>query len=388
MQAREVFKAVPKGNYVIIKGNKADANADFLRSGHGRDHRCRREVGRHQDRRRDLHRQLGSVEGPDRDGAVPDRERTTRSTPFSPRTTAWPVASSPRSRPRAWPARCRCRVRTATRPRSTASRSARRRSTSGRTPASSARPPAKPRSQLCANPDVDQGQPAPRRSRRPVATTSTSILLKPIPITKDNLKRRPRRRLDRQGQRSARASRPVPSPVLRLTPATDASDRCARASLGARALLSVRGQPSTRGVTMTEAPTTPAIAPATDPAGRSWRDLVASTEIDTRLLGMVVRARRHLDRLPRHVARRLPDVAQPVEPVGPERVHRDHGDGHGAHHRVAQHRPVGRVAARVPRLHDGDGAGRSGSRTTLRPRASTSRTPGSSPWPSASCSAR
>jgi D-xylose transport system substrate-binding protein len=34
MEAREVFKAVPKGNYVIIKGNKADANADFLRSGH------------------------------------------------------------------------------------------------------------------------------------------------------------------------------------------------------------------------------------------------------------------------------------------------------------------------------------------------------------------
>lgn len=33
MQAREVFKAVPKGNYAIIKGNKADANADFLRGG-------------------------------------------------------------------------------------------------------------------------------------------------------------------------------------------------------------------------------------------------------------------------------------------------------------------------------------------------------------------
>ncbi len=33
MQAREVFKAVPKGNYVFIMGNKADANADFLRSG-------------------------------------------------------------------------------------------------------------------------------------------------------------------------------------------------------------------------------------------------------------------------------------------------------------------------------------------------------------------
>lgn len=33
MQAREIFKAVPKGNYVFIKGNQADANADFLRSG-------------------------------------------------------------------------------------------------------------------------------------------------------------------------------------------------------------------------------------------------------------------------------------------------------------------------------------------------------------------
>ena len=33
MQAREVFKAVPKGNYAFIKGNKADANADFLRGG-------------------------------------------------------------------------------------------------------------------------------------------------------------------------------------------------------------------------------------------------------------------------------------------------------------------------------------------------------------------
>ena len=33
MQAAAVFAKVPKGNYVIIKGNKADANADFLRSG-------------------------------------------------------------------------------------------------------------------------------------------------------------------------------------------------------------------------------------------------------------------------------------------------------------------------------------------------------------------
>ena len=34
LEADEIFKAVPKGNYIIIKGNKADANADFLRSGY------------------------------------------------------------------------------------------------------------------------------------------------------------------------------------------------------------------------------------------------------------------------------------------------------------------------------------------------------------------
>ena len=34
LQAKEIFKAVPKGNYIVIKGNKADANADFLRSGY------------------------------------------------------------------------------------------------------------------------------------------------------------------------------------------------------------------------------------------------------------------------------------------------------------------------------------------------------------------
>jgi len=33
LQAEAIFAAVPKGNYVIIKGNKADANADFLRGG-------------------------------------------------------------------------------------------------------------------------------------------------------------------------------------------------------------------------------------------------------------------------------------------------------------------------------------------------------------------
>ena len=33
MQARAIFELVPEGNYVFIKGNSADANADFLRGG-------------------------------------------------------------------------------------------------------------------------------------------------------------------------------------------------------------------------------------------------------------------------------------------------------------------------------------------------------------------
>jgi D-xylose transport system substrate-binding protein len=34
MEAQAVFDLVPKGKYIIIKGNKADANADFLRGGY------------------------------------------------------------------------------------------------------------------------------------------------------------------------------------------------------------------------------------------------------------------------------------------------------------------------------------------------------------------
>lgn len=33
MEARAIFELVPEGNYVIMKGNSADANADFLRAG-------------------------------------------------------------------------------------------------------------------------------------------------------------------------------------------------------------------------------------------------------------------------------------------------------------------------------------------------------------------
>ena len=63
----------------------------------------------------------------------------------------------------------------------------------------------------------------------------------------------------------------------------------------------------------------------------------------------------HLDRLQHCVRRDVPLGPQPVESLGAERVDRDHGDRHGPHHRVAQHRPVGRCIAGVHRLHDGHG---------------------------------
>lgn len=34
LEAEAIYKVAPKGNYIIIKGNKADANADFLREGY------------------------------------------------------------------------------------------------------------------------------------------------------------------------------------------------------------------------------------------------------------------------------------------------------------------------------------------------------------------
>ena len=121
--------------------------------------------------------------------------------------------------------------------------------------------------------------------------------------------------------------------------------------------------------------------PRADPTG------FQALEIDTRLLGMIVALA--VIWIGFHILSggRFLDGPQPLEPVRPERVDRDHGDRHGPDHRVAQHRPVGRVAAGVPRLHDGDGPGGLDPEDP-RARASTSRTPGSSPWRSASSSAR
>ena len=114
LQAQYVFAAKPTGNYVVIKGSPTDANANFLRQG--------------------MDEVIRSTPAPSRSSARPTpttgtRQRprprwssslpltTTRSTPFSLRTTAWPAALWPRSRPRAWRARFRSPVRTATPPR-------------------------------------------------------------------------------------------------------------------------------------------------------------------------------------------------------------------------------------------------------------------------------
>ena len=65
MQARAIYEAVPEGNYVFIKGNAADANADFLRG--GQEEVLLEATGcaaldelRHHERRRVVHGQLGT----------------------------------------------------------------------------------------------------------------------------------------------------------------------------------------------------------------------------------------------------------------------------------------------------------------------------------------
>ena len=45
MQAKAVLAQVPKGNYVYIKGNSADPNADFLRWASRRSSRPRTTLG-------------------------------------------------------------------------------------------------------------------------------------------------------------------------------------------------------------------------------------------------------------------------------------------------------------------------------------------------------
>ena len=72
MQARAILEAVPEGNYVFIKGNSADPNADFLRGGQQEVLQDALDSWRHRQRRRAVHRQLGSRCCPAQHGADPD----------------------------------------------------------------------------------------------------------------------------------------------------------------------------------------------------------------------------------------------------------------------------------------------------------------------------
>ena len=188
LQAEAIFDVVPEGNFVIIKGNSADANADFLRQGYT--NAGIPDVGESSD----TITIVGETYTDNWDPAIAQTkmeqfltdERTTRSTPSCPRTTGWPAASSPRSRPRAWPARCpvsgqdgdlaalnRVALGTQT---VDVWKDARLLGTAAGEAAV----------QLCANPDIAAVEgTAPFTS--PEGNELTSILLEPQPITQDNL---------------------------------------------------------------------------------------------------------------------------------------------------------------------------------------------------------
>ena len=347
----------------------------------GRPARRRRVLGQAQDRGRDLHRQLGSRQRADRDGAVPDGQRQQVDIAFCPRTTAWRAAPWPRSRLRALPARSRSPARTATARRSIAWPSGPRRSTSGRTPATSARPPATPRSS-CARTRTSPRSPAPPRSRPRGGDDMTSILLAPQADHEGQPQRRPRRRLDHQGRPVQGRHRQVPSPPAAdgpldhrtFTPlgATGARGRCLPGAVREEPPMSqaasvARRQHRPRRLVVPIHP--PADGDRHPPAGHGRR------------------AGDHLARIQPRFRRQLPHPAQPLEPLGPERLDRDHGHRHGPDHRVAQHRPLGRVARWASWPTRWRWSRPTGSR---RPSgsASSSHTPGSSPWSWASPSAR
>ena len=97
-----------------------------------------------------------------------------------------------------------------------------------------------------------------------------------------------------------------------------------------------------------------------EPICRPLAVFLKATELDTRMLGMVGALAADLDRFPRAVRaacfltpRNLWNLSVQII------VRRHHGDRHGAGHRHAQHRPVGRLDARLHRHGHGRRPGRS-----------------------------
>ena len=167
IMAETIFPLVPKGNYAIIKGNQADANADFLRAG------MEEVIGAAvaagdiviPEGCETVHRQLGCGQRADQHGELPRRGRQRH-----------PGRARGERRHGRWrhrgadgpgPRRSRSRARTATRARSTASRWAPRPSRSGRTPASLARLPVR-------LPWRSRAAPPSRSSRTPLPSSTAT----------------------------------------------------------------------------------------------------------------------------------------------------------------------------------------------------------------------
>ena len=218
MQAREIFKAVPKGNYVIIKGNEADNNARFLRGGYEEIIGAAVTAG-----------DIKIVGETFTDGwkpdiaqtnmeGIPDREqqqgrrRSLRERRHGRR------RRSRRSPPRASTARCRSPARTATRPPSTTSPSARQTVSVWKDARELGKAAGEAAIQLCKDKDVTKvANTAPFTT--PKNNTVTSQLLKPHPGPQGQPQRRRRRRLDHQGRPVQGRHRQGPSP-----PAADPSN--------------------------------------------------------------------------------------------------------------------------------------------------------------------
>ena len=231
---------------------------------------------------------------------------------------------------------------------------------------SSARPPAQPRSS-CARtptwpavtmPTACRRRPSPRppaappRTSRPRATTSSSrSSCKPQPITPDNLNLV----LDAgwitkdelcKGVDAARGAGRLQvahaSPTRsrrRPAPAVPPGRRALSFMLATeRAVMAERGRPA------------PAPAQARHRARTSIRGAPRRRRRSTsRLLGMLVALATILLGFQHVSGGQVPPAANMVTLAVQASVSRDHGDRHGPDHRVAQHRPVGRLDRRLRR---------------------------------------
>ena len=183
------LRARARGNYAIIKGNEADENTRFLRAG-------MEEVIGDGRRRGDIvtirspccetytdNWHAGNAQANMEQCLTATTTRSTRSSSENDGMAGGVIAALEAQ----GLAASRSPARTATRPRSTASRWAARPSRSGRTRATSARPPARPPSRSRAGHRARRTSRASSTSTAPAATTMTSIFLEPTPITQDNL---------------------------------------------------------------------------------------------------------------------------------------------------------------------------------------------------------